>query len=100
MQPFETKRFACVINGEIYNYKSLISIDCELRSNSDCEVVVHLFERLIHGTEPTLEHFQALLNLLDGEFAIIIYDIEMDQVFYAVDQVCRKREKKKKKSTC
>lgn len=88
MQPFETSRFVCIINGEIYNYRSLIRENpYELRSNSDCEIVVHLFENIVGSTKATTEHMKTLVRMLNGEFAIIIYELDTNNVFYAVDQV-------------
>lgn len=88
MQPFETARFACVINGEIYNYRDLIKENpSNLRSNSDCEIVVHLFQKIVGTGKANTEHLKTLIRMLDGEFAIIIYDFDTDNIFYAVDQV-------------
>jgi asparagine synthase (glutamine-hydrolysing) len=89
MQPFETSRFACIINGEIYNYKDLIAQhrDVDLRSNSDCEIVVHLFERIVGTSEANLNHVKTLIEMLNGEFAFIIYDFKTENIFCGVDQI-------------
>ena len=88
MQPFETPRFACMINGEIYNYRDLCNhYPCDLRSNSDCEIVVHLFEKIVGTEKSTIKHMKTLIGMLDGEFAIIIYEFATNDVFYGVDQV-------------
>lgn len=71
MQPFVHKSLNetiyLICNGEIYNYKQLvISESLDMKTNSDCEVILHLYLR--YGMEKTLE-------LLDGEYAIIILRI-------------------------
>jgi asparagine synthase (glutamine-hydrolysing) len=69
-QPVTTEngRFQLILNGEIYNYRdlasSLQSRGHVLKSHSDTEVLVHLFEDC--GTE-FAEH-------LDGMFAIAVWD--------------------------
>lgn len=61
-------------NGEIYNYKSLVekyNLLDKLKSNSDCEVLIHLYSLL--GIEKLYEE----LNGVDvsGEFAMIIVEV-------------------------
>jgi asparagine synthase (glutamine-hydrolysing) len=93
MQPFEDERYACVINGEIYNYKmiqmSLMSGNPDLvfKSHSDCEVVLHLFRSIVGSESPTLEHVEELVKIMDGEFAFIIHDTVTDNTFYGVDEL-------------
>ena len=80
MQPFENQRYACVVNGEIYNYKQLIqgySLDVE--THSDCEVILPLFLKDMN--------IESLCHKLDGEFAFIIYDTFTKTVFFAVDEI-------------
>jgi len=56
-------------NGEIYNYKELIeTYNLPIQSQSDCEVIVHLYHKL--GMETTI-------NLLRGEYAFVIVDFNM-----------------------
>ena len=53
-------------NGEIYNYKQLIQDhSIIMNTQSDCEVIIHMYK--LYGIEYTL-------NVLDGEFAFILYD--------------------------
>lgn len=103
MQPFESepsgprqfRRYAVVCNGEIYNYKELIQrYNLPVRSNSDCEVILHLFEYITgwngsksQKTHPELDHVRELCRLLDGEFAFIIYDTICGDVFFGVDEL-------------
>ena len=70
-QPFYEKyfqkEFYCVTNGEIYNYKKLAKeYNIELKSKSDCEIILKLYLKIGYK----------VFNLLDGVFAgvIICYD--------------------------
>jgi len=69
-QPFvsESGRYIIVFNGEIYNYQSfypeLKSKGITLKSGSDTEVLLHLFE--LYGME--------MLHRLNGMFAFAIWD--------------------------
>jgi asparagine synthase (glutamine-hydrolysing) len=65
-------------NGEIYNSKQLIDqYQLPVTSNSDCEVIPHLYAKL--GIEQCIK-------LLDGYFAIVIYDQEKQRVYVARDR--------------
>jgi len=62
-------------NGEIYNYRALCQrFNIELKTGSDCEIVLHLFLKL---------GFKNMVKQLDGEFAIII--VTEDTVYAARD---------------
>ena len=78
-QPFEALRCKLICNGEIYNYKELIvryDLGDQCVSNSDCEVIIHLYKRL--GME-------AMLNELDGVFAMVLYDKNTNRTYVARD---------------
>ena len=66
-----------VFNGEIYNFQSLrpdlLRRGHRFRSNTDTEVILHLYED--HGT--------ACLRFLQGMFAIAIWDGPRRQLFLA-----------------
>lgn len=65
-QPMTIDRVTLICNGEIYNFKELFDmIGVEPHSNSDCEIIIHLYKKF--GIEYTL-------TLLDGYFAFILYD--------------------------
>ena len=65
-QPLEYKNITLICNGEIYNYKELYYVlNIEPNTNSDCEVIIHLY--MMYGMERTLQ-------LLDGVFAFILVD--------------------------
>ena len=70
-----------VFNGEIFNYKEL-RVDLEAQghrfaTNTDTEVVLHLYEE--HGPE--------CLRLLNGQFAIAIWNEHDRSLFLARDRV-------------
>ena len=67
MQPFELNGRAVVCNGELYGFRPLRARYAEkydLKSQSDCEILLPLYE------EYGLDMFKAL----DAEFALVIYD--------------------------
>lgn len=75
----EDKKIQLVFNGEIYNYlelkKDLLDKGCHFKTTSDTEVILKLYEEC--GT--------AAFSMLDGMFAISIYDKNLDKVFLARD---------------
>lgn len=74
------KPYVLICNGEIYNYKLLYEKVLDNQSpmsNSDCEVILYLYEKF--GIEKTLQ-------LLDSEaFAFCLYDGELNKLFVARD---------------
>ncbi|MEL7147421.1 MAG: asparagine synthase (glutamine-hydrolyzing), partial [Bacteroidota bacterium] len=83
MQPIynENRTLVLICNGEIFNYKELKKDLLEnghvFRTDSDVEVIIHLYEE--RGT--------SFLNLLNGQFAFALYDIEQQKMFCARDQM-------------
>jgi asparagine synthase (glutamine-hydrolysing) len=73
-----------VFNGEIYNFpdlrKNLENLGYVFRSNSDTEVIVHLYDQ--YGT--------ACVNYLRGMFAFAIWDHRFQRLFLARDRVGKK----------
>ena len=84
-QPFHIKNnngedIYLMCNGEIYGYKHLIDkyqLKDKLKSNSDCEVLIHLYERLgLEGLyEELSDHYE-----VSGEFAFIILHVKDNKV--------------------
>ncbi|MGI5978853.1 MAG: asparagine synthase B [Oscillospiraceae bacterium] len=67
MQPFVLNGNFVVCNGEIYGFRNLkntLSSTYTFKSNSDCEIILPLYEQ--YGTE--------MFRMLDAEFAMILYD--------------------------
>ncbi len=95
-QPFYSldQRYVCMVNGEIYNYKYLqrwlnkkLETPIIWRTNSDCEVVVHLFEYLVRE-DSWVQALKTLCgDLLDGEFALVIYDQTDEVVYFGTDEL-------------
>lgn len=76
-QPYysEDRRVVAVFNGEIYNFRELRSelerLGHSFRSGTDGEVIVHLWE----------EHGEEFVHLLNGMFAIALWDGEALHLF-------------------
>ena len=67
------KSILIVYNGEVYNYKELISkYDFDLSSNSDCEVILKLIEHNYHDN--LKEAILKSIDLLDGDYAFCVSD--------------------------
>ena len=83
MQPIsnEDESILLVCNGEVFNYielrEQLKIRGHEFKTNSDVEVIVHLYEE--KGTE--------FLNDLNGQFAFALYDKRKKLLFCARDQM-------------
>ena len=76
-QPFEINNIILVCNGEIYNFKQLAEDNSiKLTTDSDCEIILHLYQK--YGIEFTL-------SILDGVFAFILYDKNINKVIVARD---------------
>jgi asparagine synthase (glutamine-hydrolysing) len=66
-QPIKVNNITLICNGEIYNYKELYRLlpDVKPKTDSDCEIIIHLYEKF--GIEYTLK-------ILDGVFAFVLLD--------------------------
>jgi asparagine synthase (glutamine-hydrolysing) len=76
-QPIYKHGIYLMCNGEIYNSDYLWSIlKTKKKTNSDCEIIVELYK--YYGIEYTL-------NAIDGVFAFVLYDIQLDKIIAARD---------------
>ena len=75
----EDRSVVLMCNGEIFNYlelkKVLIQKGHSFRTNSDVEVLLHLYE----------EHGLDFLDKINGQFAFVIYDRKHRRLFLARD---------------
>ena len=68
-----------ICNGEIYNYSKLkLDYNIVTNSTSDCEIILHLYEKF---------GFSKTMSLLDGVFACVLVDLEKDIVYAARDPI-------------
>jgi asparagine synthase (glutamine-hydrolysing) len=80
-QPFHLKNCRLICNGEIYNFRSLISefeLESEYKSGSDCEIIIHLYRKI--GIYETVRR-------LDGVFGFVLHDYESGVTYVARDPV-------------
>ena len=81
MQPFTYKNNMLVCNGEIYGFRpikdELIKKGYTFESDSDCEILLPLYEQYGIG----------MFNMLDAEFAMIIYDGDSKDFIAARDPI-------------
>ncbi len=77
-QPLKYNNKLLICNGEIYNYKRLYELmNVRPLTNSDCEVIIHLYEK--YGIEYAI-------NSLDGVYAFVLIDYDLDKIFIGRDQ--------------
>jgi asparagine synthase (glutamine-hydrolysing) len=77
----EDESIVLLCNGEIFNYKSLRSElmrkGHQFRTNSDVEVIIHLYE----------EYDIKLFNELNGQFAFALYDLRKRRLILTRDHL-------------
>ena len=73
------KKFVLAVNGEIYNHRELRLEfpQYEFQTESDCEVIIPLFQK----------YGKNFVDKLNGIFAFAIYDIDNDIYFVARDHM-------------
>lgn len=80
MQPFELHGNYVVCNGEIYGFREIkktLEAEYEFKSESDCEVLLPLYEK--YGLN--------MFRMLDSEYALIIWDAEKQRFIAARDPI-------------
>jgi len=76
---YEMKTIYFMCNGEIYNWKTLAKeYNIKTKSQSDCEVLGELYIQ-------NRDSIQDFFRLLDGVFAIVIIDLQKNQVVIGRD---------------
>ncbi|KMZ61059.1 Asparagine synthetase [glutamine-hydrolyzing] [Zostera marina] len=76
----EGKSIVVTVNGEIYNHEDLrknLSSKHTFRTNSDCDVIAHLYE----------EHGEDFVDMLDGVFSFVLLNTRDNCFFAARDAV-------------
>lgn len=79
-QPFysQSGRYVTVFNGEVYNYQEIAAqLNIKQRTTSDTEVIIEAFEK--RGVE--------FVHLLNGMFAIAIYDMQEHKLYLFRDRL-------------
>ena len=80
MQPFTLNGNVLVCNGEIYGFEKFrreLEEEYTFRSQSDCEVLLPLYEK--YGVK--------MFAMLDAEFACVLYDAKRDMFLAARDPI-------------
>tara|TARA_B100000287_G_scaffold418967_1_gene456597 strand:- start:139 stop:2010 length:1872 start_codon:yes stop_codon:yes gene_type:complete len=73
-------RYVMIFNGEIYNYKEIklkYLSDVKFKSGTDSEVLLELYARMK----------EKIFDIINGMFAIIIYDKVKDEIFFTRDRL-------------
>ena len=86
-QPMEYNDYHLICNGEIFNHKKIIKkYNFNTKSNSDCEVILHLYNYLQNNKKNNKQNVMNILcNELDGEFSFILYDSKLKLTYIARD---------------
>ncbi len=80
MQPFELDGSYVVCNGEIYGYQAIkdeLSKKYCFHSESDCEILLPMYQ----------EYGPVMFEMLDAEYALIIYDAKKKKFIAARDPI-------------
>ena len=86
IQPMKLNNSVLICNGEIFNHRALmIEHDFKMNSNSDCEIILHLYESLKMNPTNAYHVISNVCNMIDGEFSFCLYDKDLKTVFFARD---------------
>jgi len=88
-QPMVFENNVLICNGEIFNHKELeATFSFQMNSRSDCEVILHLYNHFKKDDSYTniYEIMAKVCEMLDGEFAFVLFDPEHDFVFFGRDR--------------
>lgn len=80
MQPFKLGGNAVVCNGEVYCFRPIkeeLSKEYEFMSESDCEVLLPMYDK--YGVD--------MFAMLDAEYALVIYDSKKNDLVAARDPI-------------
>ena len=87
-QPMELNNYYLICNGEIFNHKKIINAyNFKTNSNSDCEVILHLYDYLINKINHNYnimiitKIINFICNKLDGEFSFVLYDKTVNYIY-------------------
>ena len=76
-------RFIIVHNGVIDNYLSIKEeYNIDTISQTDTEIVVHLFDKISLLYKDTLEMIKYTMTLLEGSYAILVLDKNSDKIYF------------------
>lgn len=84
MQPFEHNGLFCLANGEIWNSEELKIPGYPYQSQSDCEVILPLFN---YHRDLVQMVVNSICKKINGEYAFVIYDSIKNKVYVATDQL-------------
>ena len=78
-QPMYLEGCWLIANAEIFNYLELAEkYNITLTTGSDCEILIHLYKKV---------GMPYMLDMLDAEFAFLLYDEERKELFAARDHL-------------
>ena len=79
-QPMIRGNISLIANAEIYNFEAIkAKYGFEFESSSDCEILLHLYEKFGHPKN--------FIDELDGVFAFCIHDSEKDVTYIGRDPI-------------
>ena len=73
-----------IINGEIFNWKELSNELNYTCNQSDCEIIIPLYEKYIRNNK---NDYTTFFKKINGQFSFVLYDQEYDKIFVSRDHV-------------